>query len=69
MKIGSIVIMCNQFDRMCSFWQEALHYVPREPAKNGWVVLRDPLGRGPNISVNQIQNKRRGRSRLHLDPA
>ena len=68
MKIGSIVIRCYEFDKMLAFWQEALHYVPREPAKGGWVVLRDPAGRGPNLSLDRIPEKRSGkRSRLHLD--
>ena len=48
MKIGSIVIHCHDFDRTVAFWQAALHYVPREPAKDGWVVLRDPEDKGPN---------------------
>ena len=68
MKVGSIVIRCYEFDKMLAFWQEALHYVPREPAKDGWVVLRDPKGRGPNVSLDQVPNKRSGkRNRLHLD--
>ena len=67
MKIGSIVIACYKFDEMLAFWQEALHYAPREPAKGGWVVLRDPERRRPNLSLNQVPNKRSGRSRLHLD--
>jgi len=67
MKIGSIVIDCCEFDKMLAFWQEALHYVPREPAKDGWVVLRDPEGRSPNLSLNQDPEKRLGRNRLHLD--
>src|SRR5437899_6345747 len=68
MKIGSIVIRCYEFDKMLTFWQEALHYVPRRPAKGGWVVLRDPQGRGPNISLDQVPEKRSGkRGRLHLD--
>jgi Glyoxalase-like domain len=68
MKIGSIVIRCYAFDRMMAFWQEALHYVPREPAKGGCVVLRDPAGKGPNVSLDQIAERRVGkRSRLHLD--
>jgi hypothetical protein len=45
MKIGSIVIHCHDFDRTVAFWQAALHYEPREPAKDGWVVLRDPEGK------------------------
>ena len=68
MKIGSIVIRCFEFDKMMAFWQQALGYVPREPAKGGWVVLRDPQGRGPNLSLQQVPEKRSGRrSRLHLD--
>jgi len=68
MKIGSIVIDCKNLDKMLAFWQEALHYVSREPAKGGWVVLRDPEGRNPNVSLNHDPERwRRGRNRLHLD--
>jgi catechol 2,3-dioxygenase-like lactoylglutathione lyase family enzyme len=68
MKIGSIVIRCYEFDKMLAFWQEALHYVPREPAKDGWVVLRDPNGKGPNMSFDQVADRGSGkRNRLHLD--
>jgi hypothetical protein len=67
-KIGSIVIRCHEFDKMLEFWQQALHYVPREPASGGWVVLRDPMGIGPNISLDRVPEKRLGkRSRLHID--
>jgi catechol 2,3-dioxygenase-like lactoylglutathione lyase family enzyme len=68
MKIGSIVIRCYEFDKMLAFWQEALHYIPREPAKNGWVVLRDPTGCGANLSLDQTPERRSGkRSWIHLD--
>lgn len=68
MKIGSIVIHCYEFDRMLAFWQEALHYTSREPSDGYWVVLRDSEGRGPNISLQRISERRAGkRSRLHLD--
>jgi hypothetical protein len=68
MKIGSIVVRCYEFDKMLVFWQKALHYVPREPLTADWVVLRDPAGRGPNLSLDRIPQKRSGkRSRLHLD--
>ena len=50
MKIGSIVIHRHDFDRTVAFWQAALHYVPREPAKDDWVVLRGPEDKGPNLS-------------------
>ncbi len=54
MKIGSIVVRCYEFDRMLAFWQEALGYEPREPERGGWVVLRDPEGRGPNVSLDRV---------------
>jgi hypothetical protein len=68
MKIGSIVIRCYEFDKMLAFWSAALHYVPREAPKDGWVVLRDPEGKGPNLSLDRVSERRTGkRSRLHLD--
>jgi catechol 2,3-dioxygenase-like lactoylglutathione lyase family enzyme len=71
MKIGSIVIKCDNFDKMLAFWQEALHYVPKEPAKNGWVILRDPKGGSPNVSLDIKRDEERLGSnrnpRLHLD--
>ncbi len=67
MKIGSIVIDCNRFDEMLAFWQEALRYVPREPAQGGWVVLRDPEGKNPNVSLNYAPIRSKRRNRLHLD--
>lgn len=67
-KVGSIVIRCYEWKKMFAFWQEALHYVPREPAEDGWVVLRDPAGHGPNVSLDRVPERRTGkRSRLHLD--
>ena len=67
MKIGSIVIHCANFDRTVAFWQAALHYVPREPAANDWVVLRDPTGRGPNLSFQGRDRRPKSRSWVHLD--
>jgi len=67
-RIGSIVIRCYEFDRMLAFWQAALNYVPREPPSSDWVVLRDPSGKGPNLSLDRCPERRSGkRSRLHLD--
>jgi catechol 2,3-dioxygenase-like lactoylglutathione lyase family enzyme len=58
---------CAEFDRTVAFWEAALGYVPREPARSGWVVLRDPAGKGPNLSF-QARDRRPGRrSWLHLD--
>ena len=71
MKLGSIVVKCKKFDKMLAFWQEALHYVPIAPAKDGWVILRDPEGRGPNVSLDKVLDEELVGStrcpRLHLD--
>jgi catechol 2,3-dioxygenase-like lactoylglutathione lyase family enzyme len=66
MKIGSIVINSKDFDRMARFWQEALGYIPREPLTPGdqFVVLKDPAGKGPNVSIDQWPPER---GPLHLD--
>ncbi len=67
MRIGSIVIDCDDFHRMLAFWQEALHYVPSRPPEGGWVILRDPQGRGPNLSLNLTSEGHLEPYRLHLD--
>jgi catechol 2,3-dioxygenase-like lactoylglutathione lyase family enzyme len=65
--IGSIVFHCYEFQRMIDFWQKALGYVPREPARNGWCVLRDPSGRGPHLSFQAREKRRPRRNWIHLD--
>ena len=67
LKIGSIVIDCNDFDGMFAFWRQALRYVPREPPEDDWVVLEDPDGGHVNVSLQQVPEKRLGKNRLHLD--
>ena len=67
MKIGSVVIDCNDFDRMSTFWRAALHYVSRGPAQPDWVILRDPDGGNVNVSLQQVPEKRSGKNRLHFD--
>lgn len=68
LKIGSIVIRCYEFDKMLAFWERALNYIHNEPVEGGWVILRDPEGNGPNVSLDQSPDRRTGkRSRLHFD--
>ena len=67
MRIGSIVIHCHAFEPMVTFWAEALGYVPREPAVDGWVVLQDPKGRGPNLSLQARKERPGRRNWVHLD--
>jgi hypothetical protein len=62
-----VVVDCNDFGRMVAFWREALHYVPRGPAEDDWVVLRDPEGNNVNVSFQQVPEPRVGKNRLHFD--
>jgi catechol 2,3-dioxygenase-like lactoylglutathione lyase family enzyme len=70
-RIGSIVVRCVRFDELLGFWRAALGYVPREPPRDGWVVLTDPTGAGPNISLARVDEQALPPlgelSRVHLD--
>jgi hypothetical protein len=65
--IGSIVIDCTDLARMIAFWQEALHYVPRDPPQPDGVILKDPAGRGPNVNLSLGSEGPLDDYRLHLD--
>ena len=73
LKIGSVVIDCINFDKMLTFWRDALHYkTSKELAEiiaGGWVILRDPAERNTNVSLNRVQpsEKLTGRNWLHFD--
>lgn len=65
-RIGSIVMNCNDFARMMTFWQEALRYAPGAPPTPGdpFIILKDPAGKRPNVSIDQGEPER---NPLHLD--
>ena len=65
-RIGSIVIDVDDFDRMMAFWQAALRYVPGRPPDpdDPFVILKDPAGKAPNVSIDAMPPER---GRLHLD--
>ncbi len=65
--VGSIVLDCTDLEKMTAFWRAALHYVPREPATKDGVVLKDPQGVGPNLSLNLSSEGPSDEYRLHLD--
>jgi len=54
LKIGSLVFRFYEFEKTMDIWQQALNYEPKEPAINGWVILQDTVGNGPNISPDQV---------------
>jgi catechol 2,3-dioxygenase-like lactoylglutathione lyase family enzyme len=68
--VGSIVVECKEFRRMIEFWTAALGYEPRggeagiEPE---WVVLFDPHGKGPNISLQKVPDGPGDDYRFHFD--
>ena len=67
MKVGSIVIDCNDFERMSAFWAEALSYRSREEPEGGFVVLRDPEGNNVNVSLQKVPERSTEKNRLHFD--
>jgi predicted enzyme related to lactoylglutathione lyase len=68
LRIGSVVINCKDFHKTYKFWQEALHYHTREKHPTpDFVILRDPKDTGPNVSVQETDELKFGRNRMHLD--
>lgn len=51
--VGSVVIDCSRFDEMVAFWKEALGYDQRGPRDEGWTLLYDPHGSGPNLAFRK----------------
>lgn len=67
MKVGSIVIDCNDFETMTAFWSEALHYRPAREPDGDFVVLRDPEGNNVNVSLQKVPERTTEKNRLHVD--
>ena len=67
LKIGSFVINCKDFEKTIAFWKEALHYVPKRAAEGDFAILKDPSGTSPNVSVQQTDELKFGKNRMHLD--
>ncbi len=67
MRVGSVVIDCNDFDTMKAFWQEALRYEARVSEQRDWAILRDPERRDVNVALQKVPEPRVGKNRLHLD--
>jgi catechol 2,3-dioxygenase-like lactoylglutathione lyase family enzyme len=68
LRIGSVVINCRNFQQTLDFWQKALQYEdPRRAEEGDFAILRDPSGSGPNVSVQETDELKFGRNRMHLD--
>ena len=66
-RLGSVVIDCNDFDAMWAFWRAVLGYEPREDPDPDWGVLRDPSDHDRQVSLQKVPEPRVGKNRLHLD--
>lgn len=66
-RVGSVVFDTRDFERTYRFWQAVLGYAPLYPPDGQWVILHDPAGRGPNVSVNGDPDATPRRNLLHLD--
>ncbi len=65
--VGSIVVECKNFSEMFTFWKAALGYEARDPPSEDWVVLHDPEGKGPNISLQKVGEGPGPDYRFHFD--
>ena len=65
--VGSIVMECKDFPRMTAFWMAALGYEHRRAPSEDWVVLHDPRGKGPNISLQKVVDEPGKDYRFHFD--
>lgn len=65
--IGSIVFRVSDLQGQMAFWTAALGYVPRDEPSADFVVLRDPAGRGVNVSLDAHHSEYRLPPRIHLD--
>ncbi|MFF0296505.1 VOC family protein [Kitasatospora sp. NPDC004615] len=66
--VGSVVLGASDVARAAAFWGEALGYVPREDAQDGWVVLvPGGGGGGVQIALGCSETPVQERPRVHLD--
>jgi catechol 2,3-dioxygenase-like lactoylglutathione lyase family enzyme len=66
-RVGSVVIDCNDFPAMLAFWRQALGYEPKYEPEDDWAILGDPAGGNVNVSLQLVPEPRVGKNRLHFD--
>ena len=69
-RVGSVVIRCDDLVVQTAFWSAALDYVPREdPTAPGadFVLLRPRDGSGANLSLDKWPARLQIPPRIHLD--
>lgn len=67
LRLGTVVINCNDLDRMAEFWSAVLGYRPGTLMEDGhFVVLRDPEKK-ISVSLQKVRGGEIGRNQMHLD--
>lgn len=66
-QVGSIVIRVDDLERQAEFWQQALDYERRVDDSDDFVLLFPRDGRGPNLSLDQVNSSVQVPPRIHLD--
>jgi predicted enzyme related to lactoylglutathione lyase len=66
LSIGAITIDTNDLERASAFWQEVTGYNLKSSDESG-TFLGHPGGSGPDLYLQVVPERRRGKNRLHLD--
>ena len=66
LKLGSIVIDCEQPLALLPFWAAALGY-EREGDWDEFIWLVDPRGNGPRLGLQLAEAPTPGKNRIHFD--
>ncbi|WP_236652254.1 VOC family protein [Streptacidiphilus neutrinimicus] len=60
------VLDCGDPPALARFWSRALSY-SAGPYRPPYLVLRDPLGSGPELLLQQVPEPKMGKNRMHVD--
>ena len=68
LRVGSIVIRCEDLAAQEAFWSAALDYLPYEASRDtDFIILRPRDGAGPNVSLDEHHSEAPIPPRIHLD--
>jgi catechol 2,3-dioxygenase-like lactoylglutathione lyase family enzyme len=68
LRVGAVVLNVLDMERAVGFWTAALGYVRRDVDWDAaFLVLADPAGSGPSVSLQLTDSPPVGAGRIHLD--
>ncbi len=65
--VGSVVLGVDDLARATAFWSAALHYRPRDPGDDSWIVLMPRTGAGVQVALMRSDTDAQPYPRVHLD--